>query len=114
MKKKSIKSLNELNVAEKNGNALLVASGHVIYPFSIEMNLNHGYWHFRNNDFSAEPISDNPSKTCVNIKFSFANCLDDFNGIFSHANDDYTPNVRFERFSTLDDLLQSRIPALAG
>lgn len=90
------------------------ASSHLIYPFNIEMNVNHEYWHLRNNDPSAEPVADNTSKTRVDIKFSFANCLDDFNGIFSHANDGYTPDVRFKRFSSLDDLLQSRFPALAG
>ncbi|GJL56992.1 MAG: hypothetical protein NPIRA02_41240 [Nitrospirales bacterium] len=90
------------------------ASGQLIYPFNIEMNVNHEYWHLRNNDPSTEPVADNTSKTRVDIKFSFANCLDDFNGIFSHANDGYTPDVRFKRFSSLDDLLQSRFPALAG
>ncbi len=90
------------------------ASGYVIYPFNIEMNVNHEYWHLRNNDPSAEPVADNTRKTRVDIKFSFANCLDDYNGIFSHANDGYTPDVRFKRFSSLDDLLQLRFPALAG
>lgn len=89
-------------------------NGHVTYPFNIEMNINHEYWHLRNNDPSAEPVADNTQKTRVDIKFSFANCLDDENGIFSHANDDYTPDIRFKRFSELDDLLQSRFPALAG
>lgn len=90
------------------------ASGHVIYPFNIELNVNHEYWHLRDNDPSAEPAVDNTSKTRVDIKFSFANCLDDYNGIFSHANDRYTPEIRFKRFSALDDLLHSRFPALAG
>ena len=89
-------------------------NGHVIYPFNIEMNVNHEYWHLRNNDPSAEPVIDDTSKTRVDIKFSFANCLDDYNGIFSHANDGYTPDIRFKRFASLDDLLQSRFPALAG
>ena len=89
-------------------------NGHVIYPFNIEMNVNHEYWHLRNNDLSAEPVIDDTSKTRVDIKFSFANCLDDYNGIFSHANDGYTPDIRFKRFASLDDLLQSRFPALAG
>jgi hypothetical protein len=89
-------------------------SGHVIYPFNIEMNVNHEYWHLRNNDPSEETVFDDTSKTRVDIKFSFANCLDDFNGIFSHANDGYTPDIRFKRFSSLDDLLLSRFPALAG
>ena len=89
-------------------------NGHVTFPFNIEMNVNHEYWHLRNNDPSAEPFIDDTGKTRVDIKFSFANCLDDYNAIFSHANDGYTPDVRFKRFASLDDLLQSRFPALAG
>ncbi|NEZ68032.1 GMC oxidoreductase [Leptolyngbyaceae cyanobacterium CCMR0082] len=92
----------------------LDANGHVSFPFNIEMNINHEYWHLRNNDPSAEPVVDDTSKTRIDIKFSFANCLDDENGILSHANDGYTPDIRFKRFSVLDDLLQSRFPALAG
>lgn len=92
----------------------LDTNGHVIFPFNIEMNINHEYWHLRNNDPSAEPVVDDTSKTRVDIKFSFANCLDDENGILSNANDGYTPDIRFKRFSILDDLLQSRFPALAG
>ena len=90
------------------------ANGHVRFPFNIEMNINHEYWHLRNNDPSAEPVVDDTSRTRVDIKFSFANCLDDENGIFSHANDGYTPDISFKRFSNLDDLLQSRFPAVAG
>ncbi|WP_299408596.1 GMC oxidoreductase [Acaryochloris sp. IP29b_bin.148] len=90
------------------------ANGHLIYPFNIEMNINHEYWHLRDNDPSAAPEVDDTSKTRIDIKYSFANCLDDENGIFSHAADGYTPDIRFKRFSELDDLLQSRFPALAG
>lgn len=89
-------------------------NGQIKYPFNIEMNVNHEYWHLRNNDPSADPVMDDNTKTRVDIKFSFANCLDDDNGILSHANDGYTPDIRFKRFSFLDDLLQSRFPALAG
>ena len=92
----------------------LDANGHVEFPFNIEMNVNHEYWHLRNNDPSAEPIPDDTSKSRIDIKFSFANCLDDQNGIFSHANDGYTPHISFKRFAHLDDLLQSRFPAIAG
>ena len=92
----------------------LDANGHVEFPFNIEMNVNHEYWHLRNNDPSAEPIPDDTSRARVDIKFSFANCLDDQNGIFSHANDGYTPNINFKRFSQLNDLLDSRFPAMAG
>ncbi|MFN5516459.1 MAG: GMC oxidoreductase [Cyanobacteriota bacterium] len=89
-------------------------NNHIIYPFNIEMNVNHEYWHLRNNDPSAEPAPDDTDKTRIDIKFSFGNCLDDENGIFSQANDNYTPEIRFKRFSNLNDLLQSRFPALAG
>lgn len=89
-------------------------NGHVIFPFNIELNLNHEYWHLRNNDPTAEPIVDDNAKSRVDIKFSFANCLDDQNGIHSHAFDGYTPDIWFKRFAWLDDLLQSRFPAVAG
>lgn len=90
------------------------ANGNIKFPFNIEMNINHEYWHLRNNDPSAETAPDNTAKARVDIKFSFANCLDDDNGIFSHANDNYLPEIRFKRFSNLNDLLQSRFPAVAG
>lgn len=92
----------------------LDAQGNIQYPFNVEMNVNHEYWHLRENDPSSAPEPDNTAKARVDIKFSFANCLDDDNGIFSHANDNYTPEIRFKRFSDLDDLLQSRFPAMAG
>lgn len=92
----------------------LDANGHIQYPFNIEMNVNHEYWHLRNNDPSAEPAPDDTSRSRIDIKFSFANCLDGQNGIHSHANDGYTPHISFKRFSHLEDLLDSRFPAVAG
>ncbi len=90
------------------------ASGHIKYPFNIEMNVNHEYWHLRNNDPSAGLTPHDPTRTRVDIKFSFANCLDDQNGVHSHASDGYTPFVSFKRFADLNDLLGSRFPAVAG
>ncbi len=92
----------------------LDGQGNIQYPFNVEMNVNHEYWHLRENDPSSEPEPDNTAKARVDIKFSFANCLDDDNGIFSHASDNYIPEIRFKRFSDLDNLLQSRFPAVAG
>ena len=93
----------------------LDGNGHIQYPFNVEMNVNHEYWHLRNNDASAGPFTDHdPTRTRVDIKFSFANCLDDQNGIHSHANDGYTPYVSFKRFADLAELLNSRFPAVAG
>jgi hypothetical protein len=90
------------------------ANGHVRYPFNIEMNVNHEYWHLRNNDPSAGLTPHDPTRTRIDIKFSFANCLDDENGIHSHANDGYRPHIRFKKFADLNDLLNSRFPAVAG
>lgn len=92
----------------------LDANGHIKFPFNVEMNVNHEYWHLRNNDPSAGLTEHDPTRTRVDIKFSFANCLDDANGIHSHANDGYTPHISFKRFSDLNDLLSSRLPAVAG
>lgn len=92
----------------------LDANGHLQYPFNIEMNVNHEYWHLRNNDPSAGLVDHDPTRTRVDIKFSFANCLDDENGIYSHANDGYKPYIGFKRFGNLNDLLNSRFPAVAG
>lgn len=92
----------------------LDANGHTQYPFNVEMNVNHEYWHLRNNDPSAGLTDHDPTRARVDIKFSFANCLDDQNGIHSHANDGYTPYVSFKRFADLGDLLSSRFPAVAG
>ena len=116
-----VSSLGSLPITRRNHAKIIFYSrglpdgnGHLNYPFNIEMNINHEFWHLRNNDPSAEPIPDDYSKARIDIKFSFANCLDDENGIFSHANDNYTPEIRFKRFSNLNDLLYSRFPALAG
>ncbi len=89
-------------------------SGHVRFPFNVEMNVNHEYWHLRENDPSTELEHDDSARTRIDIKFSFANCLDDENGILSHAHDGYTPEVRFRRFSDLQHLLGSRFVAVAG
>lgn len=89
-------------------------AGHVKFPFNIEMNINHEWWHKRDNDPTALATPDDPTRSRIDIKFSFANCLDDYNGIFSHANDGYTPDIRFKEFANLSDLLQSRFPAVAG
>ncbi len=92
----------------------LDGNGRIKFPFNVEMNVNHEYWHLRNNDPSAGLTEHDQTRTRVDIKFSFANCLDDANGFHSHANDGYTPYVSFKRFSDLNDLLNSRFPAVAG
>jgi hypothetical protein len=90
------------------------ANGHVRFPFNVEMNVNHEYWHLRQNDPSAPVVEHRCAQAFIDIKFSFANCLDDENGILSHAHDGYTPEIRFRRFSDLQHLLGARFPAVAG
>lgn len=89
------------------------------YPFNVEMNVNHEYWHMRENDpgsndphgFSTN-ASGGPSR--VDIKFSFGNCLDDANEIKAPPSFEYVPEVVFRNLSWMDHLAGSRFPALAG
>lgn len=88
------------------------------YPFNVEMNINHEYWHLRENDpnspesvFSTNtPVG--PSR--VDIKFSFGNCLDDVNEVKPAPPFGYVPEVVFRNLSWMDHLAGSRFPALAG
>jgi hypothetical protein len=91
----------------------------VRYPFNVEMNVNHEYWHLRDNDpndpsrvdFSTND-PNGPSR--IDIKFSFGNCLDDENEIKQAPPAGYVPEVRFHNLSWMDRLRDSRFPALAG
>jgi hypothetical protein len=98
------------------------AFNRIRYPFNVEMNVNHEYWHLRENDpddpartdptaFSAnDPLG--PSR--IDIKFSFANCLDDDNEIRPAPPFEYVPEIRFHNQKWMDHLRDSRFPAVAG
>ncbi|MGG5889794.1 GMC oxidoreductase [Falsiroseomonas sp. HC035] len=87
----------------------------VRYPFNIEMNVNHEYWHLRENDPSSPsepfPAAGPPS---IEIKFSFGNPLDPDNAILSADHLGYVPEIRFRNQSHTDHLRRNRFPALAG
>jgi choline dehydrogenase-like flavoprotein len=87
----------------------------ILYPFNVEMNINHEYWHLRENDpsASATPIN-NSGASIVEIKFSFANCLDNGNEIKPAAPYGYVPEIAFKNLNWMDHLAASRFPALAG
>ncbi len=96
----------------------LEADGSIRYPFNVEMNVNHEYWHLRENDPS-DPQSrfstidpNGPSR--VDIKFSFANCLDDENEIRAAPPFGYVPEILFGNLNWMDRLADSRFPAVAG
>lgn len=92
------------------------------YPFNVEMNVNHEYWHLRENDPNdpdrANPRAFSPSdptgESRVDIKFSFGNCLDDGNEIKEAPAFGYVPEIQFHNQSWMDRLRDSRFPALAG
>jgi hypothetical protein len=89
------------------------------YPFNVEMNINHEYWHLREND----PNENDPRSFSTNtrvgpsridIKFSFGNCLDDVNEVRPAPSSGYVPEIVFRNLSWMDHLAGSRFPALAG
>ena len=88
------------------------------YPFNVEMNLNHEYWHLRKNDTTDRTDADrfgNPpeGKSVLDIKFSFGNCLDDENEVKA-AGADYISEIAFHNTKLVKRLAKSRFPALAG
>jgi choline dehydrogenase-like flavoprotein len=81
------------------------------------MNVNHEYWHLRENDpTSPAVIIGTGSESLLEIKFSFGNLLDDENEIeFDTAPiPPYVPPIRFKNLNWLDDLAQNRFKVLAG
>jgi choline dehydrogenase-like flavoprotein len=79
------------------------------------MNINHEYWHLRENDPSAGPAPPDPTDAAlVEIKFSFGNCLDGANEIKAAPPFGYVPEIVFKNLHWLDHLAGDRLPALAG
>jgi choline dehydrogenase-like flavoprotein len=85
------------------------------YPFNVEMNINHEYWHLRENDPHAAGGS-NPAGGAarIDIKFSFGNCLDNENEVKPAPAFQYVPEIAFRNLSWADHLAYTRFPALAG
>lgn len=91
------------------------AQNRILYPFNVEMNVNHEYWHLRDNDPSArsQPLHTSGA-SIVEVKFSFGNCLDNGNDIKPAPPYGYVPEVTFKNLNWMDHLAGSRLPALAG
>jgi len=89
------------------------------YPFNVEMNVNHEYWHLRDNDPNAGDAGSPPAQggsgpSRIDIKFSFGNFLDDRNEVRPASSFGYVPEIVFRNLSWMDHLAGSRFPALAG
>ena len=71
--------------------------GGILFPFNVEMNVNHEYWHLRENDSNAprQPLDHSPGSSIIDIKFSFGNCLDEGNEIKPALPFAYVPEVVF-------------------
>jgi choline dehydrogenase-like flavoprotein len=91
-------------------------NGVIRYPFNVEINLNHEYWHLRDNDPSepARPAGGAAGAARLDLKFSFANCLDDDNHVHAAPPFGYVPEIVFRNQSWVDHLSRVRLPALAG
>jgi hypothetical protein len=83
------------------------------YPFNVEMNINHEYWHLRENDPGGEPRGGPADAARLDIKFSFGNCLDDGNEVKPAPPFGYVPEIAFRNLSWTSHLT-SRFNALAG
>jgi hypothetical protein len=88
-------------------------NGEIRYPFNVEMNINHEYWHLRENDPAERGTAGTGSAARVDIKFSFGNCLDDVNAVRHAPPFGYVPEVAFRNLSWTDHL-RGRFAAVAG
>lgn len=84
------------------------------YPFNVEMNVNHEYWHLRENDPGAGEPMGGGGASRVDIKFSFGNCIYGGNEIKAAPPFQYVPEIAFRNLNWVDHLAGSRFPALAG
>jgi GMC oxidoreductase len=84
------------------------------YPFNVEMNLNHEYWHLRENDPGSGGNPGPADAARIDIKFSFGNPLDDENEVKPAPPFGYVPEIVFHNLSWADHLAGTRFPALAG
>jgi choline dehydrogenase-like flavoprotein len=85
----------------------------VALPFNIELNVNPTYWHVRENDPDgfAEPLREG-TKSLIEFKFSFGNCLDDGNDMV--FDDLYRPRVEFGNLRRARDVVTDRLRRTAG
>lgn len=104
---------------EANAKIILYSRGHrdgarIRFPFNVEINLNHEWWHLRDNDPFAPNAARPSGKSRLDLKFSFGNCLDDLNEVKAAPPFGYVPEVVFGNLNWMQPLAEQRLPALAG
>ena len=88
--------------------------GRIRFPFNVEMNVNHEYWHLRENDPGLAQQDDSSGPSRIEIKFSFGNALDDHNEVKPAPPFGYVPEIAFRNLNWVHHLAQERFPALGG
>ncbi|HEY0038934.1 MAG TPA: GMC oxidoreductase, partial [Longimicrobium sp.] len=91
------------------------SNNEIRYPFNVEMNINHEYWHLRQNDPAEGGNGDPGARPArIDIKFSFGSCLDDVNAVQAADPYQYVPEIVFRNQKWADYLANARFPALSG
>lgn len=88
-------------------------NGQIRFPFNVEININHEYWHHRDNDPDTGGIHLAGGDSVMDFKFSFANCLDANNVIHPTAPFQYVPQIDFKNLNWTSHITQ-RLNRLAG
>lgn len=95
------------------GRAESGAPSTIRFPFNVEVNINHEYWHRRENDPNEGIVDPGLSSSRVDLKFSFANCLDGQNSVHPAPPFQYVPEIQFKNLNWTSHTA-ARLSALAG
>jgi choline dehydrogenase-like flavoprotein len=87
-----------------------VSGGQIQFPFNVEVNINHQYWHQRNNDPDLSPPA---GASVLDFKFSFANPIDDDNAVYPAGYLNYVPQIDFRNLNWTSHIVE-RTRRLAG
>ena len=87
-------------------------NGEIQFPFNVEININHEYWHKRDNDPDTGLVVPSGSSV-IDFKFSFANCLDLDNAVRPAQPFQYVPKVDFRNLNWSSHTAH-RLSVLAG
>ncbi|MCG8314121.1 MAG: GMC oxidoreductase [Pseudomonadales bacterium] len=87
-------------------------SGGIRFPFNVEININHEYWHKR--DIDPDSGMRIPTGASVlDFKYSFANCIDQDNAIYPTPPFQYVPKIDFRNLNWTTHTAY-RLAVLAG